>query len=289
MRRPIGINDVFDWPVERTVVLTLDLECDYGTALRTNAYDAAAKTPMLRSFLESYDAPLTCFLQTEVLEEVPEAVETLERASVPVDFHAHSHTHQHPKRADFEHEIDESLDRVADRFSNGVVGYRFPDGAIPAEGYRLLADRDVDFSSSLFPTWRPGRFDNSKRPITPHEPVPELLELPITPYSASVRIPTSISYLKVLGRPYETLMNRRPPDVIVFDIHMHDLVPTSTLESLPLPYRLVYERNRDRGFSILRRLVETLRRRGYRFTTMSDLYAEFEDATADLPSRSTED
>lgn len=285
MKLPHGNDgDGSEWGLDKTIVLSLDLECDYGTALRTNTYEAAMETPMLRSLLEEYDVPLTCFVQTELLEAAPGAVEPLERASVPVDFHAHSHTHPHPKRADFEYEIETSLDRVADRFSSDVVGYRFPDGAIPADGYRLLADRGVDFSSSLFPTWRPGRFDNSNQPVTPHEPIPGLLELPITPFSSAIRIPVSLSYLKFLGRPYRELVSRRPPDVIVFDIHMHDLVTTSMLESLPLPYRAVYNRNREQGVAILRQLIEGLRRRGYRFARMTDLYAEL--AATDIQSRS---
>lgn len=285
MKLPHGNDgDGSEWGLDKTIVLSLDLECDYGTALRTNTYEAAMETPMLRSLLEEYDVPLTCFVQTELLEAAPGAVEPLERASVPVDFHAHSHTHPHPKRADFEYEIETSLDRVADRFSSDVVGYRFPDGAIPADGYRLLADRGVDFSSSLFPTWRPGRFDNSNQPVTPHEPIPGLLELPITPFSSAIRIPVSLSYLKFLGRPYRELVSRRPPDVIVFDIHMHDLVTTSMLGSLPLPYRAVYNRNREQGVAILRQLIEGLRRRGYRFARMTDLYAEL--AATDIQSRS---
>lgn len=285
MRHENG-SDGSEWPIEKTVVLSLDLECDYGTAIRENTYEAASKTPAFCSLLEEYDVPLTCFLQTELLEAAPEAAEALERAAVPVDFHAHSHTHPHPKRADFASEIETSLERVADRFSSDVVGYRFPDGAIPADGYQLLADHDVDFSSSLFPTWRPGRFDNSGQPITPHEPVPGLLELPITPFSSTIRIPVSISYLKFLGRPYRELVNRRPPNVIVLDIHMHDLVTTSAIESLPLPYRVVYNRNRQQGIPILRQLIEGLQRRGYRFTTMSELYATFGETTADTMSSS---
>ncbi len=271
-------GDPLGWPVEDTVVLSLDLECDYGTAIEPNTYEAAAETTTLRTLLETYDLPLTCFLQTELLEAVPEAVATLERASVRVDFHAHSHTHPHPRRADVASEIDESLARIADRFPGDVVGYRFPDGAIPADGYRLLADRGVDFSSSLFPTWRPGRFDNRSRPTVPHEPVSGLLEVPITPLSSAIRIPVSLSYLKLLGRPYWELLRRRAPSVVVFDFHMHDLVPASAADSLSLPYRTIYGRNRWEGVRIFRRFVEELRRREYRFVTMTELYATLEDA-----------
>ncbi len=281
MTGPIGPLGDAGWPFDGAVALTLDLECDYGTALETNTYEAARRTPKLRSLLETYDVPLTCFLQTELLEEAPEAVESLERASVPVEFHAHSHTHPHPDRADFAAELDESLERIDDRYANEVVGYRFPDGAIPSDGYELLAEREVDFSSSLFPTWRPGRFDNIDRPIFPHAPRPDLVELPLTPFSSTVRVPVSLSYLKVLGRPYQWLTERRPPSVIVFDLHMHDLTTPSTIDSLPPQYRLLYERHRDRGYSILRSFIETLQRRGFRFVTMSELYAAFENASDD--------
>ncbi len=275
---------VFEWPVDRTVILTLDLECDYGTAIQSNAYEAATHTPKLRRFLEKYDLPLSCFLQTEVLDQAPEAVEALEQASVPVDFHAHSHTHPHPERADFEYEIDASLERIMDRFSGNPVGYRFPDGAVPPDGYRLLADRELDFSASLFPSWRPGRFDNRDEPIVPHEPEPTLIELPFTPFSSRVRVPISVSYLKVLGRPSQALIGRRPPNVIVFDMHMHDLVTPSTIQSLPRPYRLLYRRNRDQGFAILERFVDDLRTQGYRFATISEVFTRLKVALEDIPA-----
>jgi hypothetical protein len=57
------------------VYLTLDLECEFGTALRENTYYAARYTDEPISLLKEMDVPLTCFLQTELLDERPEAVE----------------------------------------------------------------------------------------------------------------------------------------------------------------------------------------------------------------------
>lgn len=262
-----------EWPVDRTAYITLDLEHDYGTALDEHRYEAAERAPALGNFLADLDVPLTCFLQTELLDAVPDAVAGLEAADTPVEFHPHSHTHPHPDDADMPAEIERSVRAVRDRFGTDDLGFRFPDGAADPADFRTLADHGVSFSASVFPSWRPGRFDNRGAPLYPFRRAgTDLVELPFTVYSRRLRIPVALSYLKLLGTWFERLVRARPPNVVVFDMHMHDLVTPSTVEELPRPYRLVYSRRSERGPTILARLVAALRDAGYRFGRMSDLY-----------------
>jgi len=88
------------WPIERTVILTLDFECDFGTALPENRYEAVTEVGRLVSLLEEYEIPLTCFVQTALFEERPDAVETLREADTTVSFHPHSHTHKPRKETE---------------------------------------------------------------------------------------------------------------------------------------------------------------------------------------------
>lgn len=270
-----GSKRRLDWPGSNRVYLTLDFECDYGTALASNHYNAIQQASQLVELLEAHDVPISCFLQTEILDTDPESLDPFLTADVPVEFHAHSHRHPVWDTADVEYEIAESVGRVQDAFGTDPVGFRFPDGAVRPRDYEVLAAHDVAFSSSVFPSWRPGRFNNLRASLTPYEvSATGILELPFTVYSDYLRVPVSLSYLKLFGAVYERLVTAHPPDIIVFDFHMHDLVIPPTFSELSLPYQAVYARRKHDGMAILDRFVQELRDRGYTFGQMADLYSE---------------
>lgn len=263
------------WPGSQRAYLTLDFECDYGTALDANHYNAVETAPRLVDVLEAHEVPLSVFLQTEILETCPETVTPFIDAAVPVEFHAHSHTHPPRKEADAEYEIAESVRRVRRRFNTDPIGFRFPDGAVHTCDYDILADNEVAFSSSVFPSWRPGRFNNLRSRRGPHRMAgSDVVELPFTVYSGYVRVPVSLSYLKLFGTAYERLVSTRPPPVIVFDFHMHDLVAPPTFEALSTPLKAVYTRHKHDGLAMLNQLVEALLEQGYEFGQMTDLYTD---------------
>lgn len=262
-----------EWPESNRVYLTLDFECDYGTALRTNYYTAVQEAPQLVELLEAHDVPVSCFIQTEILENYPETVDPFRTADVPVDFHAHSHTHPDRATADVEYEVTESVRRIREAFDTDPIGFRFPDGAVKPQDYEVLAENDVDFSSSVFPSWRPGRFNNLDALTTPYEMSNTgIVELPFTVYSNYLRIPVSLSYLKLFGAAYERLVTMNPPDVIVLDLHMHDLITPPTFSELSFPYQVVYTRQKHAGLAVLDRVIQRLRNHGYVFGQMTDLH-----------------
>jgi peptidoglycan/xylan/chitin deacetylase (PgdA/CDA1 family) len=256
------------WPVERAVTLTLDFECDFGTALPENRYEAVTEVERLVSLLEEYEIPLTCFVQTALFEERPDAVEPLREADTTVSFHPHSHTHKPRNETSVAWELEESTTRFEDFFGEAPVGYRFPNGNVRAEDYRLLANFGYKFDASVFPSWRPGKFNNTGAATTPtYRSGDDLFEIPFTIYSDRLRIPTALSYCQVLGRPYWWVLSRWPPSVVVLNIHMHDLVTPSTIQELPARYRVLYSRNVD-GLSLLEKLIGTFQHRGYAFETL---------------------
>lgn len=273
------------WPTNRTVYLTLDLEEDYAGLLQQQSFEAAKGVDELVELLEQYDVPLSCFLQTQILDDAPEVIESLEAASFPVEFHAHTHTHPLRDVADVDFEVDESVSRIRDRFGTESIGFRFPEGVTQSGDYSVLERYDVSFDSSLFPSWRPGRFDNTEAPTTPYRHRPTgIVELPFAVYSDRIRVPVALSYFKLLGRPFQWLAQRTPPEAIVFDMHMHDLVTPPSFEQLPRNYQLIYGRRKEQGLDVLASFIEALDSRGYEFGSMTDLYAnvraEFDDPDA---------
>lgn len=261
-----------EWPNDKTVYLTMDFECDFGTALPDNVYQSVQQVKSFVPLLERYDVPLTTFVQTAVLDEHPETVETLRNAGVETTFHPHSHTHGKREETDVATEVAESTRRYRSFFGTDPVGYRFPNGNIRPADYAELADRDYGFDASLFPSWRPNHFNNASSPTTPHYfPEHDIIELPFTVYSDHVRIPTALSYCQVLGRPFTELLTRRPPSSVVLNVHMHDLVTPESYQDLSPFYRTLYARNDD-GLSLLDDLLDAFRRRGYGFRLIDDAH-----------------
>jgi len=274
------------WPVDRQVYLTLDFECDYGTALPENVYEAVTHVDELVSLLERLDVPLTAFVQTELFDERPETVEALRDAGVDVRFHPHSHTHRgrdHDLDRDHERtrwEIETSTARYRDFFGEDPVGYRFPDGNVRQTDYELLAEAGYAFDASVFPSWRPGRFDNSDEPTVPaYLPDQDLVEIPFTVFDDRFRVPTALSYCQFLGRAYTDLLLARPPEVVMFNVHMHDLVRPASYADLPRFYRGVYARNPD-GFAWLERVLTALDDRGYSFSVVDHVHDVLRDRSS---------
>lgn len=263
------------WPQERSFFLTLDLECDFGTALAENSYGALDHIDHLVSVIEQFQVPLTCFVQTEVLDEQPAAVESLIESTAETEFHPHSHTHRKRTAVNVRNEIETSRKRYQEFFGRDPTGYRFPNGNIRASDYMLLETNGFLFDASIFPSWRPGYFSNSDALTQPcHNLAHNLVEIPFTVFSNRLRIPTSLSYCRLLGRPYSALLFRRPPPAIVFNIHMHDLVNPPAFGDLERHYQYVYSRNQP-GMAMFKDVLKHFSQADYKMGTLSDLYDSF--------------
>ncbi|SDG29367.1 polysaccharide deacetylase family protein [Halorientalis regularis] len=278
----LSSSTLYDWPDDRRVYLTVDFECDFGTALKENRYQSVQEVGTLVSLIEQFDVPLTCFVQTEVLDHHPEMVERLREAAVPVTFHPHSHTHRPRDETSISEEIERSTERYRDYFGERPVGYRFPNGNVQPSDYELLAEHGYAFDASVFPSWRPGHFDNTGEPSRPtYHADYDLFELPFTVYSNRLRIPTALSYCQVIGWPYTSLLSYSSPSVLVLNIHMHDLVKPPSRSDLPLPYRLLYSRN-ARGDRTLTDLLSVFSERGYTFDTLDSAHSKLRDRAGSL-------
>jgi len=261
-----------NWPASREVYLTLDLECDFGTALRNNTFEAASYTDRLVTLLERLQIPLTIFVQTELLVANPAAVDRLIEAGFYTEFYPHSHTHQARTRTDMTAEIQRSTERFRSFFDQDPLGYRFPDGDIRDSDYDHLAAHGYRFDASVFPTVRLGKFNHTNEPTTPsYRAATDVVEIPFTTYPRALKIPTALSYCRLFGRPYTELLLRRPPPVVVFNIHMHDLFTPSTYRELSPLYKTVYARN-DWGFELLETVLDRLLRAGLNFRSLSSVH-----------------
>jgi len=258
--------------------LTLDLEDDWNfddPALDHLVFDHLDEFVALVSAL---DVPLSVFVVGRTLEEHPEEVERL-RSALDCEFHLHSYQHDLSKSYDFEAEVRRGMDAYREFFGRDPTGYRAPQGNIEPREFRVLQTLGFDFDSSVFPSYRPGKYNNLTAPLEPYTPetAPSLLEIPIGAFPG-LRVPIAHSYFKLIGRVLSTYLEVAPlPDVLVYDVHLHDLYRTASHDELDAPKRWIMKRNLDKAESLFRANVEAITSRGYEPTTMTTVYETIND------------
>jgi peptidoglycan/xylan/chitin deacetylase (PgdA/CDA1 family) len=275
------ILDLANLKHEKIACLTLDLEQDYGDILAQPSYEGIKHTRELVSYFQEKNIPLTCFVQGSLLETHPDQIE--QWCKLDADFELHSYSHQSPKERHIEAEVERGKKAYLNFFNREPLGYRAPLGVISEADYELLARHGFKFDSSIFPSFRPGAFNNLRMPTVPYFlPSSGIAEFPITVFSSFIRIPISLSYVKLLGKPYFYLLRSiKLPDLIIFCFHLHDLYTLSSSKNIPFKkfsplyrtvFRRIYTGRSNNGIGLLQNFVNLFSNKGYRFLKLIDIY-----------------
>ncbi len=262
----------------RIACLTLDIEADYHDLVPERHYQALEDESVwewLTDFSREQRVSWTAFVVGELLETKPALAERLSSTGWELGLHSYSHD---PHRTDTPEEIRRGKEAFAAAFGYNPIGYRAPLGKITPQGVRNLLAEGFHYDASIFPTWRPGAFNHLKDPLEPHMigfdgEGASLAEIPFA-VIPRLRLVVSVSYIKLLGlRFYRWALTRFGlPDVAVIDCHFHDLAPSpDAYRQLPLSWKLVYRRNRNRGREVLSWLVSWLKDSGYEFMRLEDV------------------
>lgn len=253
--------------------LTLDLENDWHYDDQELDHTIFEHLEDFLGLIGEFDVPLSVFAVGRTLEKFPEEVDRM-RSALDCEFHLHSYQHDLSKSYDFETEVRRGMNAYREFFGRDPVGYRAPQGNIEPHEFAILEDLGFDFDSSVFPSYRPGKYNNLTAPTEPFVPdgVSSLVEIPFGAF-LGVRIPTSHSYFKLIGRPLSWLLSVGPlPDVLVYNIHVHDLYRTDSHDALATPKRWIMKRNLDNAEAMLRSNIATLLSRGYEPVTTTTVY-----------------
>lgn len=265
---------------DRLACITLDYETDYGDRIggACNILDSSRREiDELAATLKELEVPMSAFIRTDMLENHACALEVVKQLAC--DFHCHSHTHN-TKSFDSKFEISATKAAFEQHFHAAPVGYRAPQGVLYPGDIELLQEHGFKFSSSVFPSFRPGKFNNLKMPNAPFLYDNGVVELPFAAVPA-LRYTISLSYLKLLGMMMNRLMfaTLGLPNVLVFDSHLHDyIVNAESFSRLPRKLRLAWGVNKHRGMGYFRRFVQLLKKKGYQFVTMTQLYERAKSA-----------
>ncbi len=264
--------------MEKKVYLTLDLEQDYGTALHTKNYFSLPILNPLLVYLEKEKIPLTIFIQGKLIEDNVIDVDFFSY-NIDIEIEPHSFSHFCQGKTDMKEEIEKSISILTQKYNIIPIGYRFPDGNILPKDYTYLQDNNIIYDASIFPSWRPGRFNNSKMLKTPHITQNGITEIPFTVLGDRMPIPISLSYFKLVGKYLFLKLKRKMPKRIVYDFHLHDLnpIPQESFKKLPFFYKIIYSRNKQNGFKYFIKFIEFCKNNGYKFDTLKNYYLEIKN------------
>jgi peptidoglycan/xylan/chitin deacetylase (PgdA/CDA1 family) len=275
------IIDLASFKNSKVVCLTLDVEQDYGDLLDKPSYEGLQHIPDLVNLFKGRNIPLTCFVQGSLFETHPSAIEQLSALDVEFEVHAYSH----PKPREINHELEISRGKAAFTKFLGrePMAYRSPCGVVDEKMFSILPLHGFKFDSSVVPSVRPGAFNSLNRPTKPYFFNDSgVVEIPVTVVSNLIRIPISLSYIRLLGRTYFYLLRSiKLPKLIIFNFHLHDLYTLGSSKNIPFGkfpvlyraiFRRIYTRSSDNGMGLLQDLINLFSRKGYRFLKLIDVY-----------------
>ncbi len=261
--------------------LTLDLEQDYGDLLDEPSYEGLSHVSAVVNLLKTRDVPLTCFVQGTLFETHPSAIKQL--SALDVEFELHTYSHPKPKEIDHELEMRRGKEAFTKFFGREPLAYRSPSGVVTENMFALLPLYGFKFDSSVIPSLRPDVFNNLTKPTRPYLlNNSKVVEFPVTVFSKVIRVPVSLSYIKLLGKPYFRLLRiSHLPNFIVFSFHLHDLYTLSSSSNIPLGmfppfyrviFRRIYKGRNNNGMELLKDLITLFSSKGYEFLKLVDVY-----------------
>lgn len=269
---PLDIN-------KKLACFTLDFEGDrwWGNQTRCEMLENSLLFDRFRHLIEVFNIKLTIFVVGKMFEAQPEYINRLRELDATFELHSYSHDTSSP---DSRTEIIRAKQAYRNFFARAPKGYRAPIGLISEQGLQTLREEGFVYDASILPSWRFDEFgfNHLDKPTGPwvytSRPYP-FVELPFG-VIPKIRLPISLSYLKLFGWPaYRALLRIfGMPPVLVFNSHPYEYFPTSAVREWPNWKRHLHLRNIDRSLDILAQFLDFLKLEGYEFIHMHELYEE---------------
>ena len=142
-----------------------------------------ANTDRILERFAAHGVRATFFVLGWVAERFPRLVQRIAEAGHEVASHGYAHVHITTQDPDaFRHDVKRTRRLLEDLTGEAVVGYRAPSYSIVEStrwAHEVLAEAGYRYSSSVYPV-RHDLYGMPDAPRGPYEPVPGLLEVPIT-------------------------------------------------------------------------------------------------------------
>ena len=263
--------------MDRIACFSLDLEADYAGMTGCDYYESLECTEAFEQMVSVYGIKLTTFVAGTILDVNFPIVKRLQSLGSRFETHSYSHPLKELPSAKIEN-IRNGIDAYVRYFGERPSGYRAPQGIISMDEVKFLSEQGLLYSSSIFPSYLPGRYNNLHFPTHPfiYEETC-LLEIPfsVIPF---IRLPVTASHVNLFGSRLSILLMRLfgCPRLLNICMHLYDFCDVSAYRMLPLKERIGYFRQRiarDKTKSF-EALVRFLKSRGYRFAYLRDIASE---------------
>lgn len=251
----------------KAAILSIDVEHDYNGD-RTEALD---RLPDVLAAVRAAQLPLTAFVEGRLFRRRPDLCARLAEFGADLQLHCYDHR----DRGDDAESLERGIDAFATFTGTRPRGYR-------AHTYRLgeallaaVVGHGFEWDSSILPGFGLGNhagpgFRRGDWFVIDGA----LAEYPVASWRV-FGVPFTHSYRQLMGRFLESLLNHATPlpSLLVYDMHMVDLVPDGRIRHSPLPPWLkcahALVRRRQRGLDELAVLADWLRRRDYEWSTLA--------------------
>lgn len=259
--------------MSRIACFTLDLEADYAGITPTASFDSLDRTEKFEEMVKKYDLKLTTFVTGAILDRHHPVLDRLKALGSRFETHSYSHPLKISPREKIA-DIERGIEAYERYFGERPAGYRAPQGIISMDEIRFLSEQGLLYSSSLFPSYLPGRYNNLGFPTQPfiYRGI-GLLEIPMSVIPL-VRLPLTASHVNLFGfHLYRGLIAVFGlPSFVNICMHLYDFCDVPSYHSLPFMERVGYSRAQKRAKRLdFKRLTCHLISRGYRFDYLGDV------------------
>ncbi len=255
-----------------TVLLSIDVETDYGTGRR----EALSQIDRFLARLGSLHLPLTAFVEGQLFEREPALCERLVAAGADVQLHVYDHSTPG--------DTPQSLERGARAYETFMgrrpKGYRAHTYRLTAPLYQALVALRFDWDSSLMRAWGLGRNADPAFRQGDYFLLGDLVEFPLGVWRGA-GLPLNHPYSLLAGSAGGAILRGMfgpSGSLVAFNVHMTDLVRSPALEKAPYGrvframQRWMWLGHREDTFAAYQAACDDLRGRGFTFMTTSDLY-----------------
>ena len=260
------IDTVYDSEaLPKVACITCDIEMDFGGRIgTTELLETKDHADHLIDFCSEHKTPLTGFVVTKLLDKKLPGINKFR----DIELHPHSHTHKTKTyRLESAKEMARCQEEWSKHFGTSATGYRAPQGVMTDSDPDALTQNGFIFNASIFPARRRGVFDYRDLPREPWLWNSGVKEIPFAATEDRSRL--TLSTLKLLGKGYWKKKIDTLPNIVVIDTHLHDFATPTAFNALPIPLRIAYSRNKQKGYVLLDWLIGELKQRGYTFDTMN--------------------
>ena len=222
------------------------------------------------------NVPITVYVEGRLFKERPRICDSLVQNDLDIQLHCYDHRN----RGDSIEDIYKGIEAYKSFMGKKPMGYRAFGFKLNDELFDILIKEEFKWDSSLLPGFGLGGHIKWANRIGDYYKINNrILEFPVATWK-KINYPMIQSYRGMLKFPLENLFNLffLKPSLLVYVVHMVDIVWTKNLSRSPLPiflkiaYYYYWGLSRGNKFKDLTKFLNQLQQEGYEFKTTYEIF-----------------